>query len=198
MAVNLKKGGRIDLQKEVPSLTKVRVGVAWDENKFNTGGTYDIDVSAFGLVHGKDGNAKLKNESFFVFYNNLATPGGEIVHSGDNLTGDGDGDDEVITVDVAKAMAALDEISFVITIHDAVNKKQNFGQIQRSRVNVYDDTTGNLIANYDLEEGFSNETAVQLGSLYKNADGHIAFKAVGQGFNVGLKEFVEGYGASAS
>jgi len=198
MAVNLSKGGRIDLQKTVPNLKRVRVGISWNENKFNTGGAYDIDVSAFGLVHNAAGEAKLKSEEYFVFYNQLATPNKEIVHSGDNRTGTGSGDDETLTIDVAAAMSVLDEISFVITIHDAITKKQNFGQIQSARVNVYNDEDGSLIAQYNLEETFSNETALQLGSLYKNPEGHIAFKAVGQGFNVGLAEFVQGYGGQVA
>lgn len=198
MAVNLVKGGRIDLQKAVPNLKKVRIGISWNENKFNTGGSYDIDVSAFGLVHNAAGEAKLKSEEYFVFYNQLATPAKEIVHSGDNRTGTGSGDDETIIIDVEKAMAILDEISFVITIHDAIAKKQNFGQIQNSNVNVYNDEDGSIIATYNLEESFSNETALQLGSLYKNPEGHMAFRAVGQGFNIGLAEFVEGYGAAVA
>jgi tellurium resistance protein TerD len=129
-----------------------------------------------------------------IFYNNLKSVGGEVVHSGDNRTGDTSGDDETLTVDVAKVLAIADEVSFIITIHDAVARKQNFGQIDKSYVKIYNDADGSVIAQYDLAEKFTNETAIQVGSLYKNSDGNLAFKAVGQGYSVGLADFCKGYG----
>lgn len=193
MAVNLSKGGRVDLAKEVPSLKKVRVGLGWKENKFSTGGAYDIDVTAFMLQHDASGNAKCKDERSIIFYNNLKSACGSVIHTGDNRTGDAAEDDEVITVDIAGAVANCDEISFIITIHDAVAKKQNFGQIEKAYVKLYDDADGTLIAQYDLENDFSGETSVQIGSLFKR-DGKMLFKAVGQGFNAGLADFCKGYG----
>jgi tellurium resistance protein TerD len=194
MSVNLMKGGRVDLQKQVPGLKRIRVGLGWKENKFSTGGDYDLDVTAFILKHDKDGNPKCADDKSIIFYNNLQTAGGEIKHSGDNRNGASEGDDETIHVNVEKILSIADEVSFVITIHDAAARKQNFGQIDKSYVKIYNDEDGKVIAEYPLDEKFSNETAVQVGSLYKNADGNLGFKAVGQGYNLGLADFCKGYG----
>lgn len=192
--VNLSKGGRVDLQKAVPSLKRIRVGLGWSQNKFSTGGDYDLDVTAFVLKHDANGEAKCDGPELMAFYNNTNVANGTILHSGDNRTGDATGDDETIIVDLAKAIAISDEISFIVTIHDAVSRGQKFGQITKSYIKIYNDEDGVLIAQYDLEEGFSNETAVQFGSLYKNSTSNMAFKAVGQGFNAGLVDFCKGYG----
>jgi len=192
--VNLTKGGRVDLQKAVPALKRIRIGLGWSQNKFSTGGDYDLDVTAFVLKHDANGDAKCSGPSNMVFYNNASTPGGEVKHSGDNRKGDAQGDDETIIVDVLKTMALADEVSFIVTIHDAITRGQKFGQIEKSYVKIYNDEDGTIIAQYDLEEGFSNETAVQFGSLYKNPQGNMAFRAVGQGFNAGLADFCKGYG----
>ena len=132
-----------------------------------------------------------------IFFNNLKHPSGHIWLTGDNRTGAGDGDDETIVIELPLMPATADEVSFVVTIHEAVERKQNFGQITKSYIKLYNEDTGEVIAQYDLEDDFSTETAVQFGSLYKK-DGAWGFKAVGQGFNVGLADFVAGYGGQVA
>ncbi len=197
MAINLTKGGRIDLAKEDPGLNRVRVGLSWDINRTDTGAAFDLDVSAFGLKPDASGAPKLvgQDADFLVFYNNKQSVDGAIVHTGDNRTGDGQGDDESVTIDLTKLNPEVDEISFIVTIHDAANRRQNFGQVPRSSIRVYNDETGVKIAEYNLEEDFSSETAVQFGSLYKKDGGRVsAFKAVGAGYKAGLDAFVREYG----
>ena len=199
MAINLVKGSRINLAKEAPTLKRLRVGLGWKPNETDTGYEYDLDVTAFGLhlIDDKPDWIGSRNDpDFMVFYNNPSSVDGAIIHSGDNKTGQGDGDDETITIDLEKLDKRVDEISFIVTIEDAVNRKQNFGQVPKSHIAQYNDETGELIARYDLGEDFSNETAVQFGSIYKREDGAFAFKAVGAGYNLGLGEFVKGYGAN--
>ena len=197
MAINLTKGGRINLEKEAPLMTKVRMGLGWNPNKFDSGSKYDLDVTAFVLKQDASGKSVMLSEEYMIFYNQLSTPNGSVKHLGDNRTGDGDGDDETLTVELPLLPADADEISFIVTIHDAVNRKQNFGQVPGCYVKMYNDETGDVIMKYDLEEDFSNETAVQFGSLYKK-DGKWGFKAVGQGFCAGLSDFVSGYGAEVA
>lgn len=197
MAVNLTKGGRINLAKEAPMMTKVRIGLGWDTNKFDSGSEYDLDVSAFVLKQQDSGKPVMLSEDYLIFYNHKESPEGAVKHSGDNRTGSGEGDDETIIVDLPLLPEAADEISFIVTIDEATARKQNFGQISKSYVKLYDDDTGKVIAQYDLEDDFSSETAVQFGSLYKK-NGQWGFKAVGQGYNVGLQEFVEGYGGTVA
>lgn len=215
-SVDLKKGGRVDLQKAVPGLTKIGVGLGWKENKFSTGGEYDLDVTAFILNNDANGDPKCVQAENMVFYGSECrtlddkTPFRdtgkypkkgkpcsaklELIHSGDNTTGSGEGDDETLLGDVPGLLAVGDEVSFIVTIHEAVERKQNFGQISNAYVRVYDLSTGADICRYNLEEDFSTETAVQVGSLYKNSEGHLSFKAVGQGYSAGLSDFCDGYG----
>jgi len=199
MAINLTKGSRINLAKEAPALKRLRVGLGWKPNETDTGHEFDLDVTAFGLqvVGDKPDWIGSRNDpDFMVFYNNPNSVDGAIVHSGDNKTGAGDGDDESITIDLTKLDKRVDEISFIVTIEEAGVRKQNFGQIPKSHIALYNDENGDLIARYDLGEDFSNETAVQFGSVYKREDGAYAFKAVGAGYNLGLGEFVKGYGGN--
>jgi tellurium resistance protein TerD len=194
MGIALAKGGRIQLAKEDPTMTKVRVGLGWNPNEYSSGFDYDLDVSAFVLKQDAQGKGKMLSEDYMIFYNQPISPEGAVKHSGDDKTGGGsEGDDETIIVDLSLLPAAADEISFVVTIHEAVERKQNFGQVTKSYIKLYNDETGKVVAQYELEDGFSSETAVQFGSLYKK-DGHWSFRAVGQGFNVGLADFVLGYG----
>lgn len=192
--INLTKGGRINLSKTTPGLTKVRFGLSWGEHKFTTGHPYDLDGSVF-MCSTSSGAPQLISNDHFVFYGNVHSPDGAVVHSGDNRTGDKAVDDEVITVDLSALGANVDELSFVITIHEADIRKQNFGQIPGSSITMTDEATGTLLAKYSLEEDFSTETAVQLGSLYKK-DGEWLFKAVGAGFTKGLGDFVLAYGGT--
>ena len=192
MGINLTKGGRINLSKTVPSLKRVGVGLGWDANTTNTGSAVDLDASVFGLTSGQ----KLKDDNWFIFYNNLESPGKAVVHSGDNKTGTGAGDDEFVTVDLEKMDGTgVEELSFVVTIHEATQRKQNFGQVNKSYIRILDMDTGTELARYDLEEDFSTETALQFGSLYLK-DGSWGFKAVGQGYSKGLDEFVTAYGGN--
>lgn len=196
MAVSLKKGARVDLKKEDAALTRIRVGLSWGWNRTDTGAGFDLDVSAFGLKENESGEPKKVggDTDYFVFYGNIRSIDGAIIHSGDNRTGEGEGDDEVITVDLTKLSAAVDEISFIVTIHEAIERRQNFGQIPKAAIRLYNDETGALLAEYNLEEDFSTETAVQFGSLYKKDGVVSAFKAVGAGFNAGLNSFCSSYG----
>lgn len=195
MAINLEKGGRINLSKDSPSLKKVRVGLGWDANKFSGGGEYDLDASAFICKYDAAGSPKLIDDSYFLFYGNKLTPDGAVSHTGDNRTGDAVGDDETIIVDLTKLNPEASELSFIVTIHEADKRKQTFGQIEKSQITLYDDETGNVIAKYSLEDDFTSETAVQFGSIYKK-DGSWMFKAVGQGFKRGLADFVTAYGGN--
>ena len=153
MAINLEKGQRVNV-----NLPKFVVGLGWDANASSTGQDFDLDASVFVLGE----NKKLLTDSHFVFYNNLTSPDGAVEHTGDNLTGDGDGDDESIKIDLSKINPNATELCFVVTIHDAENRKQNFGQVRNSFVRVYNPDTKEEILKYELEEDFSIETAVNL------------------------------------
>lgn len=197
MAINLTKGGRINLTKEAPSLTLVKFDLGWKENAFDTGADFDLDASAFVCKVDASGNSVLLGDDYMVFYNQLTDPSGAISHSGDNKIGGSDVC-ETITVDLAKLASDarvqnVGEISFIVTIHEAIERKQNFGQVSNSFISLRDGVTNKELARYDLEDSFSNETAVQFGSLVKK-DGSWVFKAVGAGFNKGLADFVEVYG----
>lgn len=192
MTIQLEKGARINLSKEFPTLTKVRAGLGWKANTFDSGGDFDLDVTLFGLRNDASGNPKLLADEFMVFYNNLKSPDGAITHSGDNRTGDADGDDETVFVDLSKLDPRLDEISVVVTIYEADKRRQNFGQVRDSYIKLYNDANGEVLASYLLEEDFSTVTAVQVGSFYKR-DGQWSFKAVGAGYKKGLGDFVSAY-----
>lgn len=194
MSINLTKGGRINLSKTNPSLTKIRVGLGWKANAFDTGHEFDLDVSMFICQPNANDEPKLIADEYFVFYNNLQSPDGSVIHSGDSRKGEAEGDDETLTVDLTKINAKATELSIIVTIHDAKERAQNFGQVRNSYIKLYNDATGEVVATYDLEEEFSNETAVQFGSLYKK-DGQWLFKAVGAGYSKGLGDFVTAYQA---
>lgn len=182
MAINLEKG-----QRQNVTAQKFTVGLGWDSNTSSTGEAFDVDASVFVL----GGNGKLPSDNHFVYYNNLKTPDGAVVHMGDNLTGDGDGDDEKVIVDVSKITADIEEISFVVTIHKAAERRQNFGQIRNSFIRVVDSSNAELMK-YELDEDFSIETAVQFGRLYKK-NNEWKFEAVGQGMKGGLQDYLSKY-----
>jgi tellurium resistance protein TerD len=188
MGINLGKGQRINLSKEAPSLKKVGVGLGWDTNSTDSGTEFDLDASVFML----GANEKIPNEKYFVFYNNLNSPDGSIKHTGDNRTGQGDGDDETILVELGKVDAAISQLVFVVTIHEANTRKQNFGQVRNAFIRLYDLDTNKEVAKFELDEDFSCETALEFGRLYKK-DGEWRFQAVGQGYNAGLQGFVDRY-----
>lgn len=190
MGINLTKGGNINLSKNNPGLKRVRFGLGWDTNVYDTGGEFDLDASVFVCKNNASGQPKLLSDSHFIFYNNKSDPEGGVTHTGDNRTGAGDGDDENVIVDLGKINSSAEEVSFIVTIHEADTRRQNFGQVRNSYIAVYNDETGEELARYRLEDDFSTQTAVQFGSLYRRDGGEWVFKAVGAGFNKGLGDFV--------
>lgn len=183
MAINLQKG-----QRESINAPKFTIGLGWDTNATSTGVGFDLDASVFILGE----NKKLLSDSHFIFYNNLKSPDGSVEHTGDNLTGDGDGDDEQIKVDLSNIDANASEICVVVTIHDAANRKQNFGQVRNSFVRIFDSNSNAEILKYELEEDFSVETAVEFGRIYKR-NNEWKFEAVGSGMKGGLEDFLTKY-----
>jgi tellurium resistance protein TerD len=181
--INLQKG-----QRETVTIPKFTVGLGWDANSSSTGYDFDLDASAFMLGE----NGKIPADEFFVFYNNLKSPDQAVVHTGDNLTGEGEGDDESIRVDLAKVDPRVNEIIFVVTIHESENRRQNFGQVRNAFIRIYDENTGEEIMRYDLDEDFSIETAVEFGRLYKRG-GQWKFEAIGTGQRYGLAEYLKKY-----
>lgn len=197
--INLGKGERIDLEKAAVAaghaLKKIRVGLGWQPQQ-GTGSEFDLDGSCFLLKKDAGGNPQLLSNENFIYYGHPTkiSPDGSVKHSGDNRTGAGDGDDETITVELEKVAAEVDEISFIVTIHDAIARGQNFGQVRNSHISIYDDETNTKLAEFSLEEDFSGATSFQLGSLYKNNAGKWAFKAVGEGYKRTLTEYITAYG----
>ena len=162
MAINLQKG-----QRENINAPKFTIGLGWDTNNTSTGGAFDLDASLFLLGE----NKKLVSDNHFIFYNNLESPDKAVIHSGDNLTGDGDGDDEQIKIDLTKIDSAIKEITVVVTIHEAEARKQNFGQVRNSFIRIVNTETNEEILKYELDEDFSIETAVEFGRIYnRNGD----------------------------
>jgi tellurium resistance protein TerD len=199
--LTLQKGGNLTLSKVDPGLKVLRLGAGWDPNQYDSGSEFDIDISAFVLgTNGKviDLPGKAPGEDTFLFYNQRSLLNNAIVHSGDNRTGDGDGDDESIVIDLAKLPAQVDRIVFVVTIHDALAKGQNFGQVPNSWVNLYNNEVyqtdpSKKLAFFELSEEFSTETSMVPVELYKH-NGEWKFKAVGAGYNGGLAEFCNDFG----
>lgn len=183
MAINLQKG-----QRENINAPKFTIGLGWDTNNSSTGSGFDLDASVFILGD----NKKIISDSHFVFYNNLKSPDDAIIHTGDNLTGEGEGDDEQIKIDLTKINPAVKEICIVVTIHDAVNRKQNFGQVRNSFIRIVDDSNNTEVVKYELEEDFSIETAVEFGRIY-NKDGQWKFEAIGVGMKGGLEDYLNKY-----
>ena len=185
--INLKKGSGVSLKKEHPALKKIHVGLGWD----TISDTVDLDVSAFALDL-SSGKPPLTNESNFVFYNNLSTKDGSIKHMGDNRTGDGDGDDEVILVDLDKVTSDVGEIAFIVTIYNE-NTINTFKDVSNAFIRIVNDDTKVEIARYSLNENFGGNLAVQFGSIIRNGKDW-DFTAVGTGYNVGLEEILAQYG----
>lgn len=181
--INLEKGQRVNVE-----LLKFTIGLGWDTNQSSTGEDFDLDASAFMLGE----NRKILSDDYFVFYNNLKSPDGAVEHTGDNLTGEGDGDDESIRIDLSRINPLVNEICFVVTIHQALERRQNFGQIHNSFIRIYNSDTNEEILRYELEEDFSVETAVEFGRLYKKA-GQWKFEAIGVGQKQGLQEYLNKY-----
>ncbi|HRF45664.1 MAG TPA: TerD family protein [Candidatus Competibacteraceae bacterium] len=190
MAISLQKGQNVSLSKQAPGLKKVRFGLGWDLRKTD-GSDFDLDASAFVL----DGNGKVLSDQHFVFYNNAKDPSGAVVHKGDNRTGEGEGDDEVIEIELASMMPNAAKVSFVVTIHDAEARKQNFGQVANAYIRALNADGDQEIARYDLSEDASTETAMIFGELYRHND-EWKFKAIGQGYAGGLAAVAKDFGVN--
>ena len=189
MAINLTKGQKVDLTKGNPGLKKLMVGLGWDVNAFDSGADFDLDAAAFMLGD----NGRCPTEKEFIFYGNLTHPSESIKHMGDNLTGEGEGDDEQIFVDLTKIPANASKVAFTVTIYEAESRGQNFGQVSNSFIRIVDESTGQELIHYDLGEDFSIETAVVVGELYKH-NGEWKFNAIGSGFQGGLEALCGHYG----
>jgi len=190
MAVSLQKGGNVSLSKEVPGLKRIQIGLGWDA-RTSDGAPFDLDASAFLLA----AQWKVRNDFDFIFYNQLRSQDGAVVHQGDNRTGEGQGDDEQITVDLEKLSPDVQKIAFVVTIHDAEARKQNFGQVKNAYIRVVNESDGKEIARFDLSEEMSTETAMIFGEVYRY-NNEWKFKAVGQGFKGGLGPLARNYGVN--
>ena len=191
MAVNLSKGQKVSLTKGNPGLSKIVVGLGWDTNKYDGGSDFDLDAAAFLL----GGNGKVNQDSDFIFYGNLKHSSGAVEHMGDNLTGDGDGDDEQIKIDLSAVPANVEKIGFTVTIYDSDVRKQNFGQVSNAYIRIFDEVSNTELIRYDLGEDFSIETAVVVGELYRN-NGEWKFNAIGSGFQGGLHALCQNYGVN--
>ncbi len=189
MVVQLSKGQRIDLTKNDPFLKKMIIGLGWDVKQFDGGQDFDLDASAFVL----NASGKCRSEKDFIFYNNLTSADGSIIHTGDNRTGEGDGDDEQLKIDLSKIPNDVDKIAITVTIHDAENRRQNFGQVSNAFVRLENEETGNEVLQFDLGEDFSIETAVVFCELYRSGQ-EWKFNAVGAGYQGGLSDLVKAYG----
>jgi len=190
MAISLQKGGNVSLSKQAPGLKRVCFGLGWDVRKTD-GSAFDLDASAFVL----DGNGKVLSDQHFVFYNNTRDPSGAVTHKGDNRTGEGEGDDEVIEIGLDSMEASVAKVAFVVTIHDAEARKQNFGQVSNAYIRALNAEGGQEIARYDLSEDASIETAMIFGELYRHGE-EWKFKAIGQGYAGGLAAVARDYGVN--
>lgn len=190
MAVSLSKGGNVSLSKEAPGLKGVRVGLGWD-TRVTDGSAFDLDASVFVLNE----TGRVRSDADFVFYNNMNGANGAVVHQGDNLTGEGSGDDEVVAVTLDQLTPDIQKLSFAVTIHDADGRRQNFGMVSNAYIRVVNAEGGTEIARYDLSEDASTETAMTFGELYRNG-GEWKFKAIGQGFAGGLGPLAKSFGVN--
>lgn len=192
MAVSLAKGGNVSLTKEAgpTGLTDVVVGLGWDA-RTTTGTEFDLDGSAIVV----DANGKVIDDKYFVFYGNLASPDGTVQHTGDNLTGEGDGDDEQIKIGLSGLPAQADKVVVAVSIYDAETRQQSFGQVRNAFIRVINANGGTELARYDLSEDASTETAMIFGEVYRNG-AEWKFRAVGQGYSNGLAGIARDFGVN--
>jgi tellurium resistance protein TerD len=190
MSVSLSKGGNVSLSKEAPGLQAVLVGLGWDV-RTTTGADFDLDASA--LMVGTNG--KILSDQHFIFFNNLTSPDGSVEHTGDNLTGEGEGDDEAIKVNLATVPQEVDKIVVTVSIYDADNRQQSFGQVRNAFIRVVNQADNAEITRYDLSEDASTETAMIFGELYRNGS-EWKFRAVGQGYSTGLSGIARDFGVN--
>ncbi|MFD3417152.1 TerD family protein [Streptomyces decoyicus] len=190
MGLSLAKGGNVSLSKEAPGLTAVTVGLGWDV-RTTTGADYDLDASALLCTEA----GKVVSDAHFIFYNNLTSPDGSVQHAGDNLTGEGEGDDESIDVTLSGVPAEIAKIVFPVSIHDAESRGQSFGQVRNAFIRVVNKADGAELARYDLSEDASTETAMVFGELYRHGE-EWKFRAVGQGYASGLAGIAADFGVN--
>ncbi len=190
MAISLQKGGNVSLSKEAPSMSKMLIGLGWDV-RATDGAAFDLDASAFMLK----ADGKVRNDNDFIFYNNAKSSDGSLEHSGDNRTGEGEGDDESLIIDFSKVPADVEKVAICVTIHDAEARKHNFGMVSTAYVRCVDHANNTEIARFDLSEDASVETAMIFGEIYRHS-GEWKFKAIGQGFKGGLGPLAKNYGVN--
>ncbi|MBB1273218.1 MULTISPECIES: TerD family protein [Psychromonas] len=188
MAVSLQKGGNVSLEKVAPGMTKCLLGLGWD-SRATDGADFDLDASVFLLT----ADGKVKSDKGFIFFNNLMSECKSVEHTGDNLTGEGEGDDEAVKVDLSLVPADVSKIVIAVTIHEAEARKQNFGQVSNAFIRIVNQASNEEVARYDLSEDYSIETALIFGELYLH-NGAWKFKAIGQGFEGGLGPLARQYG----
>src|SRR3954468_8541935 len=191
MSVSLSKGGNVSLTKAAPNLTQVMVGLGWDARS-TTGADFDLDASALLCQEGR-----VLGDEYFVFYNNLKSPEGSVEHTGDNLTGEGEGDDESILIDLSQVPEQVDKIVFPVSIHEADLRGQTFGQVSNAFIRVVNQADGSELARYDLSEDAATETAMIFGEVYRYG-GEWKFRAVGQGYASGLRGIALEFGVNVS
>ena len=189
MPINLSKGQKVDLTKGNAGLDSILVGLGWDTNKYDGGHEFDLDVSVFMTGD----NGKVENETNFVFYNNPQDGAGSVIYSGDNRTGEGEGDDESVKVTLSKVPANVQKISFTVTIHEADARGQNFGQVSNAYIRIVDTAKNEELLRYDLGEDYSIETAIVVAELYRH-NGEWKFAAVGSGLQGGLAALCRNFG----
>ncbi|MFD7920504.1 TerD family protein [Streptomyces sp. NPDC059740] len=191
MGVTLAKGGNVSLSKAAPNLEKIMVGLGWDARS-TTGAPFDLDASALLCAGGR-----VLGDEYFVFYNNLTSPEGSVEHTGDNLTGEGEGDDESILVDLGSVPEAVEKIVFPVSIHEADARGQSFGQVSNAFIRVVNQADDSELARYDLSEDAAGETAMIFGEVYRHS-GEWKFRAVGQGYASGLRGIALDFGVNVS
>jgi tellurium resistance protein TerD len=190
MSISLNKGANLSLTKEAPGLSKILIGLGWD-TRSSDGSAFDLDASAFLLKEGD----KVRSDADFIFYNQLKSPDGSVEHTGDNTTGEGEGDDETVKVDLSRVPADVQKVSVAVTIHDAEARKQNFGMVTNAFIRVVNEANNGELARYDLSEDASTNTAMIFGELYRHGE-EWKFRAVGQGFDGGLGPLARNFGVS--
>src|SRR5437763_668601 len=190
MSVSLTKGGNVSLSKEAPGLTKILVGLGWDARSTD-GADFDLDASAI-MLNDAD---KVVSDQHFIFFNNLKSPDGSVEHTGDNLTGEGEGDDEAIKVNLVGVPAEVDKIVVTVSIYDAEARQQSFGQVRNAFIRVVNQADNRELTRYDLSEDASTETAMIFGELYRSG-AEWKFRAVGQGYSTGLRGIAQDFGVN--
>ena len=190
MPITLTKGANVSLNRSAPGLSKIVIGLGWDA-RATSGAAFDLDASVFLLSEA----GKVRSDADFIFFNQPSSADGSVKHLGDNTTGDGDGDDEQVSVDLLSVPADVAKIAIAVTIHEATTRNQNFGMVSQAFVRIVDASNNEEIVRYDLSEDFSVETALVFGEVYRHS-GDWKFKAVGQGFQGGLEAMAKNYGVN--